>query len=117
MERLDFDLLFRWFVGLAIDDPVWDVVVFTKNRDRLLSPAVPVDLAGAAAGPEAAKPGTLHDRRHVVEGVGVDEELPAQGRRQRLEEFEAEFSPTAPAMPPTPFSPLPDTTSISSSAG
>jgi transposase len=37
MERLDFDLLFRWFVGLGIDDPVWDATVFTKNRDRLLN--------------------------------------------------------------------------------
>jgi transposase len=37
VERLDFDLLFRWFVGLGIDDPVWDATVFTKNRDRLLN--------------------------------------------------------------------------------
>ena len=37
MERIDFDLLFRWFVGLGIDDPVWDATVFTKNRDRLLN--------------------------------------------------------------------------------
>jgi len=36
MERLDFDLLFRWFVGLGIDDPVWDASTFSKNRDRLL---------------------------------------------------------------------------------
>jgi transposase len=36
MEQLDYNLLFRWFVGLGIDDPVWDVTVFTKNRDRLL---------------------------------------------------------------------------------
>jgi transposase len=36
MERLDFDLLFRWFVGLAIDDPVWDHSTFSKNRERLL---------------------------------------------------------------------------------
>ena len=36
MERLDFDLLFHWFVGLGIDDPVWDHSVFSKNRDRLL---------------------------------------------------------------------------------
>jgi transposase len=36
MERLHFDLLFRWFVGLGMDDGVWDVTVFTKNRDRLL---------------------------------------------------------------------------------
>jgi len=37
MEQLEYNLLFRWFVGLAIDDPVWDPTVFTKNRDRLLA--------------------------------------------------------------------------------
>ncbi len=36
MERLEFDLLFRWFVGLGVDDVVWDHSVFSKNRDRLL---------------------------------------------------------------------------------
>src|SRR6267378_7634436 len=35
MERLEFDLLFRWFVGLGMDDPVWDHSTFSKNRDRL----------------------------------------------------------------------------------
>jgi transposase len=37
MEQLDYNLLFRWFTGLGVDDPVWDVTVFTKNRDRLLA--------------------------------------------------------------------------------
>ncbi len=37
VERIDFDLLFRWFVGLGIDDAVWDATTFTKNRDRLLA--------------------------------------------------------------------------------
>jgi hypothetical protein len=36
MERLEYDLLFRWFVGIGIDDAVWDHSVFSKNRDRLL---------------------------------------------------------------------------------
>jgi transposase len=36
MERLEFDLLFRWFVGMGVDDAVWDHSVFSKNRDRLL---------------------------------------------------------------------------------
>ncbi len=36
MAQLEYNLLFRWFVGLGIDDPAWDVTVFTKNRDRLL---------------------------------------------------------------------------------
>src|ERR1700675_498497 len=36
MEQLDYNLLFRWFVGLNMDDTIWDVTVFTKNRERLL---------------------------------------------------------------------------------
>lgn len=37
MEQLEYNLLFRWFVGLTMDDSVWDATVFTKNRDRLLN--------------------------------------------------------------------------------
>jgi transposase len=37
MEQLDYNLLFRWFVGMAMDEPIWDPTVFTKNRDRLLN--------------------------------------------------------------------------------
>ncbi|MCC2672836.1 MAG: transposase [Armatimonadetes bacterium] len=37
MERIEFDLLFRWFVGLGVDGAVWDATTFTKNRDRLLA--------------------------------------------------------------------------------
>ena len=37
MEQLDYNLLFRWFVGLKMDDPVWNHSVFSKNRDRLLN--------------------------------------------------------------------------------
>src|SRR5690349_18175360 len=36
MERMEFDLLFRWFAGLGVDDPAWDHSTFSKNRDRLL---------------------------------------------------------------------------------
>jgi transposase len=36
MEEIDYSLLYRWFVGMNMDEPVWDVTVFTKNRDRLL---------------------------------------------------------------------------------
>src|SRR5579864_502107 len=36
MEEIDYSLLFRWFVGMNMDEEVWDVTVFTKNRDRLL---------------------------------------------------------------------------------
>ena len=40
LEQLDYNLLFRWFVGLNMDDPVWDATVFSKNRERLLEGAV-----------------------------------------------------------------------------
>ena len=36
MEQLDYNFLFRWFVGLSIDDPVWDATTFSKNPERLL---------------------------------------------------------------------------------
>src|SRR5437867_8977013 len=43
MEQIDYNLLFRWFVGLSIDDHVWDASVFSKNRDRLLEADVAHD--------------------------------------------------------------------------
>lgn len=47
MERLDFDLLFRWFVGLGMDDEVWNHSVFSKNRDRLLTTEIARDFLAA----------------------------------------------------------------------
>lgn len=47
MERIEFDLLFRWFVGIGIDDPVWDHSSFSKNRDRLLEGEIAAKFLGA----------------------------------------------------------------------
>lgn len=47
MERLEFDLLFRWFVGVGVDDPVWDHSTFSKNRDRLLEGEIAAKLLQA----------------------------------------------------------------------
>jgi transposase len=56
MERLEFDLLFRWFVGLGVDDPAWDHSVFSKNRDRLLEGDIAVKfLAAVLAQPRVKK--------------------------------------------------------------
>src|ERR1041385_2556409 len=56
MERLEFDLLFRWFVGLGVDDPVWDHSTFTKNRDRLLEGEIAAKfLAAVLAQPKVKK--------------------------------------------------------------
>ena len=40
MEEIDYSILYRWFVGLNLDEPVWDATTFTKNRDRLLEAVV-----------------------------------------------------------------------------
>jgi transposase len=47
MERLEFDLLFRWFVGIGVDDAAWDHSTFSKNRDRLLEGDIAAKLLGA----------------------------------------------------------------------
>ena len=79
MERIEFDLLFRWFVGIGIDDPVWDHSAFTKNRDRLLEGEIAIKFldggAVAAAGQAAVVERAFLGRRHADPGLGVDEEL------------------------------------------
>ena len=50
MEQLTYNMMFRWFVGLSMDAPVWDVTVFTKNRDRLLEGDIARGVPGGAAG-------------------------------------------------------------------
>ncbi|MER9362947.1 IS5 family transposase [Mesorhizobium sp. M0019] len=56
MERLEYDLLFRWFVGIGVDDAAWDHSVFSKNRDRLLEGDIAAKfLAAVLAQPKAKK--------------------------------------------------------------
>jgi transposase len=50
MERLEFDLLFRWFVGIGADEPAWDHSSFSKNRDRLLGGEIPARFFQAILG-------------------------------------------------------------------
>src|SRR5260370_36857186 len=50
MEQLNYNLLFRWFVGMNVDDAVWDVTVFTKNRERLLAADVAQSLFAEVLG-------------------------------------------------------------------
>src|SRR5713226_9346850 len=71
MERLDTDLLFRWFVGLAADDPIWDVTVFTKNRERLLRGEVAQAFFGAVLR-QARERALLSDEHFSVDGTLVD---------------------------------------------
>ncbi len=83
MEQLEYNLLFRWFVGLEMDDRVWDVTVFTKNRNRLLEGEIAESFFQGVL-EQAREAGLLSDEHFTVDGtpdraVGQPEELPAQG--------------------------------------
>ena len=71
MEQLGYNLLFRWFVGLGIDDPVWDVTVFTKNRDRLLEGEVAKGLLAAVLN-QAEVQALLSDEHFSVDGTLIE---------------------------------------------
>lgn len=68
MEQLDYNLLFRWFVGLGVDDPVWDVTVFTKNRDRLLAGEIAAKFLRAVLNQPKVK-ALLSDDHFSVDGT------------------------------------------------
>ena len=68
MEQLDYNLLFRWFVGLGVDDPVWDVTVFTKNRDRLLEGEIAAKFLRAVLAQPKVKT-LLSDEHFSVDGT------------------------------------------------
>lgn len=71
MEQLDYNLLFRWFVGLSMDDRIWDVTVFTKNRDRLLRGHIAV-LFFEQVLAEARERGLTSDEHFTVDGTLVE---------------------------------------------
>src|SRR5467141_1526810 len=71
MEQLDYNFLFRWFVGLSIDDPVWDANVFTKNRERLLEGEVAEGFFTAVVD-QARAHGLLSDEHFTVDGTLIE---------------------------------------------
>lgn len=71
MEQMDYNLLFRWFVGLSMDAPVWDATVFTKNRDRLLAGDVAAKFLAAVVA-QARRRDLLSDDHFSVDGTMID---------------------------------------------
>ena len=71
MEQLDYNLLFRWFVGLAMDAPIWDVTVFTKNRERFLAGEVAAQFFQAVLGQPEVK-ALLSDEHFSVDGTLIE---------------------------------------------
>ena len=94
MERLEYDLLFRWFAGIGVDDAVWDHSVFSKNRDRLLEGDIAAKFLAAVLAQAKVKKllssdhfsvdGTLIEAWASVKSVKPKDgsgESPAQGGR------------------------------------
>ncbi len=85
VEEMDYNLLFRWFVGLTADDEVWDATTFTKNRDRLLEADVAKQFLAQVVEQARATGLTLGRALHggwdAAGSLGGSEEFPAEGRK------------------------------------
>ena len=71
MEQITYNMMFRWFVGLSMDTPVWDVTVFTKNRDRLLAGDIARGFLAAILIDPKVKP-LLSDEHFSVDGTLIE---------------------------------------------
>ena len=84
MEQTQYNLLFRWFIGLSMDDAVWVPTVFTKNRERLIAHDAVIEFFNGvleqAEDKGLAVGRAFQCRRHAHPGVGRTQELCAQGR-------------------------------------
>ena len=104
MEQMHYNLLFRWFVGLGIDDPVWVPTVFTKNRDRLLTTEMSRKVMAAILAHRAVAP-LLSDDHFSVDGTLVK-------AWASMKSFQPKASATPPdddpGGPPGPDSPTED---------
>jgi len=105
MEQMDYNLLFRWFVGLGIDDPVWVPMVFTKNRDRVLTTDMSRKVMAAILAHPEVKP-LLSDEHFSVDGTLIK-------AWAAMKSFQPKDSPPPPqdGNPGGPLSPPADETS------
>jgi transposase len=71
MEEIDYSMLFRWFVGMNLDEPVWDVTVFTKNRNRLLEGDVAREFLSEVV-KQATSQGLTSDEHFTVDGTLIE---------------------------------------------
>src|SRR5438045_9788109 len=78
MQQITYNMLFRWFVGLAMDAPVWDVTVFTKNRDRLLEGDIARGFLAAILADPQVKP-LLSAEPFPVEGTSMRDRCTVKG--------------------------------------
>lgn len=101
MEQLDYNLLFRWFVGLSMDDAVWDHSVFSKNRDRLLEGDIATKFLEKVLG-HAREHELLSDEHFTVDGTLI-EAWAGQKSFQKKGTASAEEKPDDPGNPTIDF--------------
>lgn len=89
MEQLDYNLLFRWFVGLSMDAPIWDVTLFTKNRNRLLSGDIAAQFLATVLSQPRVK-ALLSDDHFSVDGTLVEAWASMKSFRPKDEKADAD---------------------------
>lgn len=92
MEQLDYNLLFRWFVGLSMDAAVWDPTVFSKNRERLIAGDVATRFLAAVLNQERVR-ALLSDEHFSVDGTLIDAWASMKSFRPRDGEDDDDASP------------------------
>ena len=71
VEQLEYNLLFRWFVGLSMDEPIWNHSTYSKNRDRILGTDITVAFLCQLTG-QAEEAGLLSDEHFTVDGTLIE---------------------------------------------
>jgi len=101
MEQMQYNLLFRWFVGLGIDDPVWVPTVFTKNRDRLLTTDMSRKVMAAILAHREVAP-LLSDDHFSVDGTLVTAWASMKSFQPKADDTPPDDGPGSPPGPVPP---------------
>jgi transposase len=109
MEQMQYNLLFRWFVGLGIDDPVWVPTVFTKNRDRLLTTEMSRKVMAAILGHREVAP-LLSDDHFSVDGTLVKAWASMKSFQPKAADVPPDDDPGSPPGPDSPSKDQPQAT-------
>jgi transposase len=96
MEQLEYNMLFRWFVGLNMDDPIWDATVFSKNRERFLNGDISQKFFSAVLD-QARAAGLLSDEHFTVDGTLIE----AWASYKSIKPKDGSGPPSAPGKNPT----------------
>ena len=93
IEEIDYSILFRWFIGLSLDEPIWSPTTFSKNRDRLLQGDVASAFFDAVVG-QARAAGLMSDEHFTVDGTVLEAWASLKSFQRK------DAGPTAPPAPP-----------------